>query len=488
MFYPLPQRGLLGVSFSLLSGNPKLKRWPKDPKISNFYIMEVGEMALPTFRKGVHPPHGKGHTEECPVQWIDPGSELVFPMAQHIGAPCKPLVKKGDRVLVGQKIGDNDAYVSAPIHSSVSGIVKEVSQRLVASGAMDTCVVVENDGQYELDPSISPRPDWEDLPADEIRRIIREAGIVGMGGACFPTAVKLTPPPDKKVDHVIINGAECEPYLTCDDRLMRERGDRVLLGLQIALKLFPQGVKGVVALEDNKPKAIEAMRGYLDRLAIQNVTVQPVRTKYPQGAEKMLIYAVTGREVPVGGLPADVGCIILNVRTAYAIWDAVVNRMPVIDRIVTVSGDAIKEPKNLGVRLGMSVRELIEACGGFSVEPLKVIMGGPMMGVALSDLNVPVVKGTSGILAFSEALARLGEEENCIRCGKCVSTCPMGLLPYQLNAEVLRRNYDEFERLGGMNCIECGCCAYACPARRHLTQSCRDGKRTILARRRKGGA
>ncbi|EHM10570.1 electron transport complex, RnfABCDGE type, C subunit [Thermanaerovibrio velox DSM 12556] len=447
-------------------------------------------MALATFKKGVHPPHRKGSTESSPVQWIDPGGELVFPMSQHIGAPCKPLVKKGDRVLVGQKIGDSDAFVSAPVHSSVSGVVKEVSQRLVISGALDTCVVVENDGLYEWDPSITPRDDWEVLSPDEIRRIIRESGIVGMGGACFPTAVKLSPPPDKKIDHVIINGAECEPYLTCDDRLMMEEGEQVLRGLSLVLRLFPQGVKGIVAVEDNKPHALKAMREYLDAsgLASAGISVQAVKTKYPQGAEKMLIYAVTGREVPSGGLPADVGCIILNVRTVHQIWNAVVNGRPVIDRIVTVAGDAIKEPRNLGVRLGMSVRELVEACGGFVVEPMKVIAGGPMMGIALSDLDVPVVKGTSGILALSEAMARLGEEENCIRCGKCVATCPMGLTPYELDAMVRRREYDQFESLGGMNCIECGCCAYSCPARRHLTQSCRDGKRTILARRRKGGA
>jgi len=434
------------------------------------------------FKGGVHPPERKELTEDKSPERLEPGPELVFPVSQHLGAPCKPLVKKGDRVLVGQRIADSEAFVSAPIHSSVSGTVKDVALRQVPSGELVLSVVVENDGLYEPDPSMRPR-DPRGLSPDEIRRAIREAGVVGMGGACFPTHVKLTPPPDKRIDFVILNGAECEPYLTCDDLLMRTEGDRVIEGLKLVLALFPQA-SGLVGIEENKPRALRAMGEWASSLGEGRISVFPLRTRYPQGAEKMLIYALTGREVPAGGLPADVGCVVLNVRTAYQIWDALFNGRPVIERIVTVAGDAVGEPKNLLVRIGTPIRELVEACGGFAREPRKLIAGGPMMGIALSSLDVPVVKGTSGVLALSEGAAFWGEQEECIRCGRCVEACPVGLLPYELNAYVLARRYDDFGALGGVNCIECGCCSYVCPAKRHLTQSMRDGKRTLASRRR----
>ena len=443
-------------------------------------------MPFPTFKKGAHPPHRKSATECKPIESLLPTRELVYPMVQHIGAPCVPLVKRGDRVLVGQKIGEAEAFVSAPIHASVSGTVRDVAPRLAISGNLELAVVVENDGLYEQDPSIHPRDNVSLLDPGEIRRIVREAGIVGMGGACFPTAVKLSPPPEKVIRHVIVNGAECEPYLTCDDRLMVEEADHILEGLRIVLSLFPGGVKGHIAVEDNKPEAIETLGRVVTGQA--HIEVFPVRTKYPQGAEKMMIYALTGQEVPCGGLPADVGCLMLNVRTVHQIWNAVVLGRPVTDRIVTVSGNAIREPKNLHVRLGTSVLDLVDGAGGFRAEPAKVLAGGPLMGVALSTLDVPVVKGTSGLLAFTEGAAMTPPESACIRCGKCVEVCPMGLLPFALNAAVIRRDYDAFEAQGGMNCLECGCCAYACPSKRHLTQACRDGKRTVAARRRKGAA
>jgi electron transport complex protein RnfC len=437
-------------------------------------------MKFATFKKGTHPPHRKG-TSCREIEFLPPSGELVFPVIQHIGAPCVPLVKAGERVLLGQRIADTEAFVSAPIVSSVSGTVRVVEPRPQISGELVLSVVIESDGSDEPIPSMVSRENYLSLDPGEVRRIVREAGIVGMGGACFPTAVKLSPPPGTEIRHIIVNGAECEPYLTCDDRLMVEQGEEVLEGLRIVLGLFPDA-RGHIAIEDNKPEAIGALKISAEKL--ERIDVIPVRTKYPQGAEKMLIYALTGREVPSGKLPADVGCIMLNVRTTQQIFAAVALGHPVVDRIVTVTGDALAEPNNLRVRLGTSIRALVEAAGGFVESPAKIIAGGPLMGTALSSLDVPVVKGTSGLLALTERSAGVPPESSCIRCAKCVSVCPMNLMPYQLNALVLKRDYEGFEAEHGMNCIECGCCAYTCPSKRHLVQSMRDGKRTVAARRR----
>lgn len=435
-----------------------------------------------TFKRGIHPSHSKDFTEKKPIKIYMPQGDLVFPMLQHIGAPCKPLVKKGDKVLVGQKIGEPQGFVSSPIHATVSGTVKAIKDVLHPNGSKVQGIVIENDGEYTEIDTMTARKDYKNLSREEIINIIKEAGIVGMGGATFPTFIKLSPPPDKKIDHIIVNGAECEPYLTSDHRIMLEETERVVKGLQIILHLFPDA-KGFIGIEDNKPDAIKAMQEATKDIA--NITVATLKTKYPQGAEKQLIYSITKREVPAGGLPADVGCIVQNIDTVVAIHRAVLRGRPLMRRIVTVSGGAIKEPQNFKVRIGTSYRELIEAAGGFKEEPAKVISGGPMMGLALFSLDVPVIKGSSSILCLTKKEAVQNEESNCIRCGKCVSICPMNLLPYKLNTLAINNEDDLFVKYKGMNCIECGACSYICPSNRHLTHSIRTTKRTIMAKKKK---
>lgn len=444
-------------------------------------------MKLMTFWGGIHPPQNKGLTVSGKVENYLPVGELVFPMAQNIGAPNKPVVAKGDSVLVGQKLGNNDGFVSAPVLSSVSGTVKDVTERLTSSGTTELCVVVESDGKYEMDPSWKPLENYESTDPKEYVKRIREAGIVGFGGATFPTAVKLSPPPDKKIKWLIVNGVECEPYLNCDNRLMLESPSKIVKGLQLVMRLFPEA-QGIIAIEANKPEAISVMEEEVKKQNASGVTVQPLTVKYPQGAEKMLIEALTGQEFVMTALPADVGCIILNARTTHQIYEAIAEGTPAVTRIVTVTGEAIAHPKNIRVPLGTSMRELVDFCGGFKEQPVKILSGGPMMGITLRSIDIPVVKGTSGILALTKESAHIAEESACIRCGRCVAACPMGIVPNELNKLVLLRDYETFEAKGGLNCIECGSCTYSCPANRHLTQSCRDGKATIMALRRKAAA
>ncbi|MBQ6417317.1 MAG: electron transport complex subunit RsxC [Synergistaceae bacterium] len=443
-------------------------------------------MNLPTFIGGVHPPEGKALTENKAVEILRPedSREFVYPLALHIGAPCSPIVKKGDSVLAGQKIADTDAFVSAPKYSAVSGIVKAIEPRMAFTGAMEQSIVIESDGKYTPAPSLHEALGHKPKPSDYVK-LIREAGLVGLGGACFPTHVKLSPPKDKVIQWVIVNAAECEPYLTCDNRLMLDSPDEILKGLEFVLEIFPEA-KGVIGIESNKPEAIATMTEHNKN---PKITVMPLKVKYPQGAEKMLIWSVTGREVPlVPALPADVGCIVLNTRTTWQIYKAIAEGKPVTERIVTVTGDAIAEPKNLQVPLGLNIRELIHACGGFKEEPVKVISGGPMMGIAMRSIDVPVVKGTSGILALTKNLAYLAEESACIRCGKCVEVCPMHLEPTLLDHAVRLRDYEKFEAHLGMNCIECGSCSYICPASRHLAQALKEGKASVNALRKKAAA
>jgi electron transport complex protein RnfC len=439
----------------------------------------------------VHPPGNKETTADKEIEFFRPHGDLAYPMSQHIGAPCAPLVKKGDRVLAGQKIADAEAFVSAPILSSVSGTVKDVGMRMTIPGSLELCVVVENDGLFERGSALSPHEDFRALEPKETVKIIREAGIVGMGGATFPTHVKLSPPPGKNIRWVIVNGAECEPFLNCDNRLMLEQPEPIIGGLEICLRLFPEA-EGVVAIETNKPEAAARMREEISGWELppsgRNIRVMPHQVKYPQGAEKMLIYTVTGKKIPPGALPADVECLVINVRTLYHIWRAVVEGVPVTERIISVTGDAVANPKNFLTPLGVSVRELIDAAGGFAEEPWKVLSGGPMMGLSMRSLDVPVMKGTSGILALTARSASQVGESNCIRCGRCVDSCPMGLLPSSLDRSVRLGEYAEFEAMGGMNCIECGCCTYVCPAKRYLTQTCRDGKAGVMAARKKAQA
>lgn len=444
-------------------------------------------MNLPTFLGGVHPPEGKALTESKAIEKLMPensGELFVYPLSQHIGAPCSPLVKKGDAVLVGQKIADTEAFVSAPIFSGVSGTVKEIAPKMTVAGSIENCIVVESDGKYEKAPSLLDELGHKPAPGDYVK-LIRSAGIVGMGGACFPTHVKLSPPKDKIINWVIVNAAECEPYLSCDNRLMIESPDEIIRGLQYVLEIFPNA-QGVIAIENNKPEAIATMTEHNKNPRIK---IMPHKVKYPQGAEKMLIKTVTGQEVPlVPALPADVGCIVLNTRTTWQICKTIEEGLPVVERVISVTGDAVNEPKNLQVPLGISVRRLIEACNGFKSEPVKIIAGGPMMGLAMRSVDVPVVKGTSGILALTSKSAYIAEESACLRCGKCLEACPMHLEPTLLDHAVRKRDYETFEAHGGMNCIECGSCAYSCPASRHLVQSYKNGKAAVNEARRKAAA
>lgn len=438
-------------------------------------------MKRKTFKGGAHPYDGKKMSRDCPIEILNPGDTLVYPLSQHIGAMAKPLVKAGDRVLVGQKIAEKGGFISANIHSSVSGTVKAIEKRLVATGGMVDSIIVENDGMYEEAASIfSGNPD--ELSKDEIIKIIEEAGIVGMGGAGFPTNVKLSPKNADIIDSIIVNGAECEPYLTSDYRRMVEQTDKLVKGLKIVLKIFPDA-KGYFGIEDNKPEAIEALLKATENE--DRIEVVPLKTKYPQGGERSMIYAVTGRKINSKMLPADVGCIVHNVDTIYAIYNAVYNGKPLIERIVTITGDAVSTPKNFQVRIGTSFRELIDAAGGFTTEPEKIISGGPMMGFSFFNIDVPVVKGSSSLLAFIKDDVSHEEPSACIRCGRCAAACPEHLLPMKLAALAGQNEPEEFKKLGGMECVECGCCSYVCPAKRQVTQSVRSMKKLIIASARK---
>ncbi len=443
-------------------------------------------MELKTFKRGVHPHDGKELSNKAAIKTLNPavGGEIVIPMSQHIGAPCTPLVKVKDRVLVGQKIGEI-AGLGAPVHATVSGVVKAVKPMLTPGGAMVNSIIIENDGEFEADPSVG-KDKGKSLSNDEILTKIKEAGIVGLGGAGFPTHVKLKPGPDAKITDIIVNAAECEPYLTCDHRCMVERGESLVKGLEIMLKLFP-GAKGHIGIEANKPDAIDNMKKLTSGKT--DIEVVALKCKYPQGSEKQLIDAVTGKKVPNGGaLPAAVGCIVDNVATVMAIYDAVALDKPLTRRVVTVTGDAVKTPSNFEVPVGMSYADLIEAAGGFKEEAAKVISGGPMMGVALFDTQVPVTKTTSGILCLTAKTAEIPPESNCIRCGKCVDHCPMGLMPLYLAKEARAGDMDSFIKHHGTDCIECGSCSFICPAKRQLAQSIRVYKREAMAAlRAKGG-
>ena len=444
-----------------------------------------GEPVL-TFKRGIHPNEQKQYTENVPINYFPPpaGSEIIFPLVMHLGAPCKPLVEKGQKVLLGEKIADSDAFVCAPIHSSVSGIVKDIRPHLTVVGTIVESIIVENDGELKEHESIKKRDSYDDLSGAEIVKIIREAGIVGLGGAGFPTHVKLSPPPDKKVDTVLVNSCECEPYLTTDNRVMIEESSRIVTGLKIILKII-QGAKGIIAVEDNKPEAIESLRKACDGLL--DIKVAVVKTKYPQGCEKQLVTAITGREVPSGGIPIDVGCVVNNVDTVIAIHRAIFRGRPLMRKVVTLTGGAIKNPGNYKVRIGTKLNDLVELAGGFKSNPEKIVVGGPMMGVAIFDTDVPIVKTTSGVLFFTEEEAHIPPEKNCIRCGSCVDHCPTGLIPTELNADILKEDGEAFVQHNGLDCIECGSCSYICPAKRRLAQAIRTIRRVELAKQKNKG-
>lgn len=438
-------------------------------------------MSLLTFRGGIHPPEAKETTANLEIKKAAEPTTVVIPMQQHIGAPCQPIVKAGDIVKVGQKIGEAQGFVSSPVHSSVSGTVKAVEEVPVSTGSKALAVIIESDGKNEIDSSIQPKGDIENLEPEEIVHIIKDAGIVGMGGATFPTHVKLSPPPDKKLDTIILNGAECEPYLTADHRLMLESPEEIVYGLKAIMKAV--GVqKGYIGIENNKPDAIETMLKAVEKEA--NIKVVALQTKYPQGGEKQLIYAITKREVPSGGLPMDIGVVVSNIATAQQIARTIKTGMPLIDRVATITGKAIKEPKNLLIKIGTPIKELIEECGGYAVTPGKLILGGPMMGNAQHTDEIPAVKGTSGVLVLDVEAAKIPIPLNCIRCGRCVEICPANLQPVLISENALRDRTDEAEKYRALDCIECGSCSYTCPAKRPLLPSIRVAKGKILAKRR----
>ena len=428
-----------------------------------------------SFFGGVHPKENKAYACDKETQVFPEPDVVVIPMSQHIGAPCKPLVKKGDLVTVGQKIGDNQG-LCVPVHASVSGKVKSVEMKAHTSGTNIMSVVIENDHLSTLCEEIKPRTQEEvdALTAEELINIIREGGIVGMGGATFPTHVKLSGGIGK-VDTVIVNAGECEPYITSDDRLCREKPAELIKGLQIVMKIF--GLKeGHIGIEDNKPEAAKALQACLS--AEDGITVDVLPAKYPQGAEKQLIYAVTGREVPSGGLPAAVGCAVFNAATCKAIYDVVYDGMPLIKRIVTVSGDVLMEPKNLLVPIGTSFEALIDACG-YKENPYKVLSGGPMMGAAQYDLSVPTIKGVNAVTVLGKKNKYDVDEPHCLRCGKCIDACPMKLVPVLMYKALQSGEVQEMKDTNIMDCIECGSCAYTCPASVPLVLGFRVAKQVI---------
>ena len=439
-------------------------------------------MGLATFKGGIHPYEGKELSESKPVSVLQPKGEMVFPLSQHIGAPAKPLVAKGDHVLVGQKIGEPGGFISACIISSVSGTVKSLEPRMVANGAMVPSIIVENDGMYETVEGFGEDRDPKTLSKEEIRDIVKEAGIVGLGGAGFPTHVKLTPKDESAIDTIIVNGAECEPYLTSDYRMMLEEPLSIIKGLNVILQLF-DNAKGVIGIENNKPDAIQKMTELVKDEP--RITVCPLLTKYPQGGERSLIYAVTGRKINSSMLPADAGCIVDNVDTVISIYNAVCKTTPLIRRIITVTGDAIANPQNYSVRTGTSYKELLEASGGFKTEPEKIISGGPMMGQALFNLEIPVTKTSSALTCMTKDEVAIHAPSACIRCGRCVSVCPSHVVPQMMMDAAERSDIERFTALNGMECCECGCCTYVCPAKRPLTQAFKEMRKVVAASRKK---
>lgn len=438
-------------------------------------------MAKLTFMGGIHPYDGKDLSKDKPIREVLPKGDLIYPLSQHIGAPAKPVVQKGDRVITGQLIAEAGGFVSAPIYATVSGTVKAIEPRRVTVGDNVMCIVVENDGLYE-EIEYQPIQSLEELTREEILKRIADAGIVGMGGAGFPTHVKLSPKEPDKIEFVIANCAECEPYLTSDYRRMMEEPEKLIDGLKIELSLF-DNARGILAVEDNKPDCIEKLKKLTKDEP--KITVKALKTKYPQGSERHLIFAVTGRAINSTMLPADAGCIVNNVDTLVAVHHAVMDGRPLMHRIVTVTGDAIADPCNFIVRIGTNYHELIEEAGGFVKEPVKIISGGPMMGFAIFDLDVPATKTSSALLCMSEDDVAKWEPSACINCGRCVEVCPGRVIPSKLADFAEHYDEEQFLAYNGMECCECGCCSYVCPAKRRLTQSIKSMRKIQLAKRKK---
>jgi electron transport complex protein RnfC len=450
-----------------------------------------------SFYGGVHPPSFKTLTSDRPIKRLFTPKKVVIPLSQHTGSPAEPVVTAGTMVKVGDLIAKPSGHISAAVHASLSGKVTKIAYAPTHNQPRVLSVTIESQGDEPQEFVTMPRSNPYMLSVDEILAIIKDAGIVGLGGAAFPTYVKLSPPKTKPIDTVILNGAECEPYLTCDHRLMVERAKEILRGLDIIMKVL--GVKSAyIAIEDNKLASIYAMEQALEKTMEQkpktkshrpkdgeyrreagSIKIAVLKTKYPQGAEKQIIKAILGREVPAGGLPMDVGCVVQNVGTAYAIYEAVFLGKPLIERVITITGSCVREPMNIWVKVGTLLSDLAPVFGGFTKEPKKVIVGGPMMGAAQFTMDVPISKGVSGVVFLSAEEVRHSEESVCIRCGKCIEICPMGLVPTALMYRVKKEVFTEAKELGIANCYECGACAYACPAKIPLLDYMKYGKAKI---------
>ena len=434
-----------------------------------------------TFKGGIHPYDGKELSKDKPIKELFPAvGEMVFPLSQHIGAPAVPVVAKGDYVLAGQLIAEAGGFVSANIHSSVSGTVKAIEPRTLATGGKCNSIIIENDGEFK-EVEYTPKK-LEELSKEEVLQRIKDAGVVGMGGAGFPTNVKLSPKNPEGIDYIIVNGAECEPYLTSDYRRLLEESDKIVLGLKVALSIFDHA-KGIIGIEDNKPEAIKVMQAAV--ASEPDIEVKVLKTKYPQGGERQLIYATTGRAINSAMLPADAGCVVDNVATMVSVYQAVVEGKPSMERVVTVSGDAVAEPGNFRVPFGINQQELVEAAGGFKTEPEKLISGGPMMGFSMFSLDVPVTKTSSSILGFTKDEVAKMEPSACINCGRCVEACPSRLIPSRLADYAEHHDEEKFTKHEGLECMECGSCSFVCPAKRPLKQAIGSMRKIALANRKK---
>lgn len=432
------------------------------------------------FKAGVHPYEGKEFSKDKKIEVVKPSEQMVYPVSQHIGAPATPVVKIGDSVKIGTLLAEASSFVSSPVYSSVSGKVKAIEDRAIVGGRNAKSIIIENDFLDEYDEAYGKENDVDSLSNDEIVKLISSAGIVGLGGAGFPTGVKLSPKNADEIDTIIINGAECEPYLTSDYRLMLEHGEKILKGVAVVLKVF-KNASAILAVENNKPDAIKNLEA-LSR-DYEKISVMSLKTRYPQGGERRLIASVCGRKINSHKLPADAGVVVLNMATTKAIYDAVCLGKPLTHRIVTITGDGANKPGNYDVRIGTSVSHMVEECGGLKENTVKIISGGPMMGFALPSLDLPVTKTYSSVLALTSDDVEKMKTTPCIRCGRCVGACPENLVPQLMAASVKVENFEAYEKLGGMECIECGCCTYVCPAKRPLTQTFKLAKAEVKAKK-----